>query len=181
MQPLARIGKYFPDFLAGGGEPDSVVGLARFEWLWLEAYHAAEARPLRLAALAGMDESALLEVEIAAHPAARYCRPDRDVFALLGEQVLGLGDADAILIARPDADVLVSPATAAMVRLLGRVKDANENRTAIGNLFTGLTEPGCKDRLPPDDFMPALVALLDAGVLQNIGSVPHRTDNRWER
>lgn len=181
IQPLTRIGKNFPDFLAEDGEPAPVVGLARFEWLWLEAYHAAEALPLRLAALAGMAENALLEVEIAAHPAARCCSPDRAVFELLGELVPGLGNADAILIARPDAEVLVSPATAAMARILGGVIGASGNRTTIGNLFAGLTEPGCKDRLPPDDFMPALVALLEAGVLQDMASVPHRTNNGWER
>lgn len=181
MQPLAGIGKGFPDFLAGDGEPGTVVGLARFEWLWLEAYHAAEALPHRLTTLAGIDESALLDIEIAAHPAARYCCPDRAVFELLGEQVSGLGNADAILIARPEAEVLVSPATAAMVRILGSVIGPASNRSTIGNLFADLTEPGCKDRLPPDDFMPALVALLEAGVLQDMASVPHRSNNGWER
>lgn len=186
MQPLAGIGQGFPSFLAEDGEPAPVVGLARFEWLWLEAYHAAEALPLRLATLAGMAENALLEVEIAAHPAARCCCPDRAVFELLGEQVPGLGNADVILIARPDAEVLVSPATASMARILGSVIGTCGNRTTIGNLFTDLTEPaslerGCKDRLPPDDFMPALVALLEAGVLQDMASVPHRSNNGWER
>lgn len=180
-EPLAEIGKGFPNFLAEVGEPAPAVGLARFEWLWLEAYHAAEALPLRLAALAGMAENALLEVEIAAHPAARCCCPDRAVLELLGEQVPGLGNADAILIARPDAEVLVSPATAAIARILGSVIGACGNRTTIGNLFADLTEPGCKDRLPPDDFMPALVALLEAGVLQDMASVPHRSNNGWER
>lgn len=180
-QPLAGIGRDFPGFLAEHGEPDSTVDLARFEWLWLEAYHAAEALPLPLAALAGMNEGALLEIEITAHPAARILRPDRAIVDLIGEEVPGLGDAAAILIARPHADVLVSPATAAMVRVFGRVMDPGEIRPTIGNLFAGLTEPDCKDRLSPDDFMPALVALLEAGVLQDIGRGPDDTDNRWQR
>ena len=164
-RPLARIGKDFPAFLGDAGEPCVVPDLALFEWLWLEAYHAPEAVPLALTSLAGMAESALLEIEIAAHPAARIVRPDRGVFRLIGEEVPGLAEADAILIARPDADVLVSMATAAMASLIAALTfPAN-----IGNLFASLTEPGCKDRLPPDDFMPALVALLEAGAVTSSG------------
>lgn len=162
---LARIGTDFSHFLGEVGEIRATVDLAAFEWLWLEAYHAAEAPPLRLAALAGMDETALLDAAIAAHPTARIIRPDRAVHRLIGEEVPGLADADAILIARADAEVLVSPATVAMVTIF----HALEFPGSIRNLFACLTEPDCKDRMLPDDFMPALIALLEAGALQQVG------------
>lgn len=161
---LAKIGTDFPAFLGDSGEPCVAASLALFEWLWLEAYHAPEAAPLALVSLDGMDESALLEIDIAAHPAARIICPDRGVFRLIGEQVPGLAEADAILIARPDAGVLISPATSAMSRVLAPLKFP----ASIGNLFVGLTEPGCKDRLSPDDFMPALIALLEAGAVTQL-------------
>lgn len=170
---LAEIGASFPGFLDQVGETCTAVDLAHFEWEWLEAYHAAEASPLRLSALAGIGEAAILEVEIAGHPAARIVHPDRAVNHLLGDEVPGLTEAEAILIARPDAEVFVSPASMTMARMFSEV----EFPTSIGNLFAGLTEPGCKDRLLPDDFMPALIALIEAGALQQID---RRSNNRWD-
>lgn len=171
-RPLARIGTGFPDFLDEAGETCVAVDLARFEWLWLEAYHAADALPLRLGALAGFDEAALFDLVIAPHPAARTVRADRAVHRLIGKEVPGLGDADAILITRPDAEVLVAPAGTTMATVFA----ALEIPASIGSLFADLIETGCKDRLPPDDFMPALIALIEAGALQQIDR--HSSD-RW--
>ena len=162
---LARIGTSFPGFLGETGETCAAVDLAAFEWLWLEAYHVAEGQALQLAALAGIAENALLNLRIAPHPAARIAWADRAVHRLIGEEVPGLADADAILIARPEADVLVSAATSTMVKVL----TALEFPDSIGNLFARSSEPDCKDQLPPDDFMPALIALLEAGALQQVG------------
>jgi uncharacterized protein (UPF0276 family) len=162
---LALVGETFPGFLGEIGEARVAVDLAVFEWLWLESYHAAEARSLRLGDLAGSDETALLAVTIALHPATRIAHLDRAVHRLIGEEVPGLDDADAILIARPEAEVLVSAATSAMAMLISALTIPN----SIGNLFASLTEPECKDRLPSDDFMPALIALLEAGAVTQLG------------
>jgi hypothetical protein len=161
---LARIGDLFPGHLAGRGEARAAVDLARFEWLWLEAYHAAEAPWLRLADLAGIEPQALMEMAIKAHPAASLDHFEPEVNRLIGEEVPGLADAHAILLTRPEAQVLVSPATPAM----RAVFCAMEIPITIGNLLASLSEPDCKDQLSPDDFMPALIALLEVGALQRV-------------
>ena len=170
---LALIGQNFPRFLREIGETDAAADLAGFEWLWLEAYHAAEARHVGLTDLAGLEEAALLGLSIVRHPAARLYSPDRDVFRLIGEEVPGLADADAILIVRPDAEVLVVSATSAMAKIFAKL----EILETIGNLFADLTEPTCKNRLPSDDFMPALIALIEVGSLQPIDC---NLNDRWE-
>lgn len=161
---LARIGDQFWGHLASRGEGRAAVDLARFEWLWLEAYHAAEAPWLSLADLAGIEPQALMDLAVQAHPAASAGRFDPEVSRLIGEEVPGLANAHAILLTRPEAQVLVAPATAAMRAIL----DAAEIPFTIGNLLVSLSEPDYKDRLPPDDFMPALIALLEAGALQQV-------------
>lgn len=161
---LARIGELFPGYLAGLGLPPAAVDLARFEWLWLEAYHAGEAPWLSLADLAGIEPQALMDLAVKAHPAASSGRFDPEVNRLIGEEVPGLADAHAILLTRPEAQVLVSPATAEMRAIFC----TTEIPITIGNLLASLSEPDCKDQLSPDDFMPALIALLEAGALQQV-------------
>jgi hypothetical protein len=158
---LAGIGEAFPAWLATSCETGAAVDLARFEWLWLEAYHAEDAVPLRLADLAGLDEQALLEAAIAAHPSASIGKFDRNVHEAIGKEVPGLADAAAILVVRPDADVLVSPANVAMRAIFAELEDSQ----TIGNLLGHFDEPDCKDRMSADDFMAALIALLEVGAL----------------
>lgn len=161
---LARIGDLFPGYLADHGLPPAAVDLARFEWLWLEAYHANEAPWLSLADLAGIEPQALMDLVVKAHPAASLECFDPEVNRLIGEEVPGLANAMAILLARPEAEVLVAPATTAMWAIFS----AAENPVSIGNLLADLSEPDCKIQLSPDDFMPALIALLEAGALQQV-------------
>ena len=162
---LADIGEALPDFLGDCGETTAVVDLARFEWLWLKAYHAADGVSLRLADLAGLDEGALLQVTLTAHPSAFIETFDRSVHEAVGAEVPGLADAPAILLVRPDAEVLVSPASTAMRTIFAKLEDSQ----IIGNLLGSFSEPDCKDRLSPDDFMAALIALLEAGALRRVG------------
>jgi hypothetical protein len=158
---LTGIGEAFPGYLAGCGEARAAVDLARFEWLWLEAYHAADAVALRLADLAGLDEGALLDVALAGHHSAFIETFDRSVHDAIGKEVPGLADAPAILIVRPEADVLVSPASTAMRAIFAELEDSQ----TVGNLLGRFNEPDCKDRMSSNDFMAALIALLEAGAL----------------
>ncbi|WP_254912851.1 HvfC/BufC family peptide modification chaperone [Novosphingobium sp. B 225] len=161
---LAGIGELFPDHLAEHGGDLLAIDLARFEWLWLEAYHAAEAPWLRLADLAGIDPQALVEIAVTAHPAASAGCFAPAVSQLIGVEVPGLADAHAILLTRPDGEVLVTPATAAMDAILSAAK----NSVSIGNLLAGQGEPDCKNQMVPDGVMSALIALLEAGALQQV-------------
>ena len=158
---LSRIGALFPAYLADRNEAAAPGDLARFEWLWLEAYHAAEAPSLSLADLAGIAPERLMDIAIAPHPAASLVLFDRDVHRLIGEEVPGLADAHAILLTRPEAEVLVTPATSQMRAILSAMK----NPVTIGNLLASLSEPEGRDQVSTDDFMPALIALIEAGAL----------------
>lgn len=165
-QTLANIGRDFATFLLEQGEPRAAADLARFEWLWLQSYHAADARPLMLAELAGIDPAALMEVEIARHPAAWAGPFDRSLHELIGREVAGLPDAEAVLLARPAADVLVSPASAMMVAMLEHAR----NPLAIGNLLAHCSETIEEGGVQEDAettgaLMQALIALLEAGAL----------------
>ena len=164
-RPLALIGRDFPHFLALSGEGGVVADLAVFEWAWLSTYHAAEAPVLTLADLTGSDEAGLLDVVLARHPAANMGRICPEVCELLADEVPGLVNSCALLLTRPDAEVVANPATRAMWEIFSCL----EMSDSIGNLFTVWGEPECKDQLSPDDFMPALIALLEAGALQQVG------------
>lgn len=158
--PLNQIGAGFPDFLRERAAAAS--DLARFEWLWLESYHAAEARPLRLADLAGIEPYELTGVTVAAHPSARMPPCAVALAEELAAEGPGLADAEAVLIVRPDAQVLVHPASRTMRAMLHAAK----NPLAIGNLLAAGDEPGGMDQPTPEAAMQALVALLVAGALR---------------
>ncbi|OBV11957.1 putative DNA-binding domain-containing protein [Erythrobacter dokdonensis] len=160
-QPLAMIGTGFDAFLAGQGEAVGAAGLARFEWLWLEAYHAADAEPLALTALAGHAPEALLEVTLAAHPSARAEPLAPPVRALLASDVPELEHAEAVLLVRPHAEVLISAASLEMVRILALA----HNPQTIGNLLALTGEHPGDEEQQADANMQALVALINAGAL----------------
>ncbi len=157
--PLARIGAHFPDWLAHVADG---AGLAQFEWLWLQAYHAADEPPLLLAELAGIAPDELLDLKVARHPAAHAVLVDSAIRDAIGPEVPGLGDAAAVLIVRPDAEVQLAAASRLMHALLARAR----NPLSIGNLLGAVSEPDSMDQPSPDDAMQALLALLDAGALR---------------
>ncbi|OJY65192.1 MAG: hypothetical protein BGP16_12295 [Sphingobium sp. 66-54] len=164
-RPLAHIGQDFAAFLSAVGETRAASDLAAFEWAWLESYHAAEAAILALADIAGVGEDALLGIVLMRHPAARLLHTDRAVHQILGEEVSGLGDADSILLTRPQEQVLVSPATSVMSAIFTYV----DKPVSICNLLESCGEFERKDRPSPDDIMAALIALMEAGALQRVG------------
>lgn len=163
-RPLTAIGEDFSGYLASRGHGEA-ADLARFEWLWLEAYHAEETPPLRLADLAGIAPDTLMGIVVQAHPSASIGDFDARVKRSLGAVVPAIGDCDAILITRPEAEVLVSPASGRMQMIFEQA----QLPTAIGNLLAGCCEPGCKDQLSPDDFMQSLIALLEARAMRRAG------------
>lgn len=165
-RPLADIGFGFDRFLSANGEDGVVSEMARFEWIWLQAYHAAEADPLRLADLAGIDPADLMELPVRRHPAACASAFDRQLHQLLGSEVPGLAEAEAILVIRPQAEILVAPATGWMVALL----DLAGGSQTIGNLFTLASEQAIENGSGRDEdlaaaMMQALAALLEAGAI----------------
>lgn len=159
--PLTDIGAGFPAFLRDAGGRADVADLARFEWCWLTAYHAADAAPLALDALTGLTPEALLEQRLARHPAAWAERFAPLVHELIGAEVPGVAESDAILIARPHADVLISPGSVLMADLL----NAEEVPVTIGNLLTLATETPGNEATHVDAIMQSLARLINAGAL----------------
>lgn len=158
---LADIGAGFDAFLVARGEDHGAADLARFEWLWLQSYHAADADPLALSDLAGMAPDAFLEQRLVRHPAAQDARFSPLVHDLIGAEADAIAKADAILITRPDAEVLVAPASDLMLKLL----DLAQNSRTIGNLLALGSEPSDEQEAPVDAAMQELVFLINAGVL----------------
>lgn len=88
---------------------------AHIERAWLDAYHAADAAPLKAEALVSVDPSSLAHVRFVPHPAARIVRsryPAVAIFAMnradgpVSPQFSS--DAEDALVTRPDEDVIVS-------------------------------------------------------------------------
>jgi hypothetical protein len=151
-EPLASIGRHFPSFVSGSGH-GGAAALAAFEWAWLEAYHAGEADALSLADLAGLAEEDLLQTIVARHPAARLAGAVRDKD--LEAEAPGLGDAHAILLTRPEAEVRIGPANAMMALQF----ECLEVPQPICNLLA------CGSELHGEDSLQALIAMLEAGSL----------------
>ena len=160
-QPLTEIGAGFDRFLLAQGAAQAEADLARFEWLWLTAYHAADAEPVTLADLAGFDPETLMAQRLVRHPAAHAGVFSETVHQAIGAEVPELLGAEAILLARPFAEVLISPATGLMEKFLCAARNAD----TIGNLVTAVSEPLGADDDAAAAVMAALVALLNAGAL----------------
>lgn len=151
-QPLATIGHGFAEFLDRSGESEAAK-LARFEWAWLDTYHAGDAVPLELADFVGLDEDRLLATEVSLHPAARLVTAFED--ALLAEEVPDFAEAAAILLTRPQAEVRIGAANPAMAQQFALLAKSQN----VCNLLEAGGEPAGEDSLQ------ALFALLSAGAL----------------
>ncbi len=140
-EPPSTIGRHFPAFLESRGEPNEHHALAAFEWAWLESYNAAEVDAIELSEFAGVEEGALLATVVALHPAA-WIAPARAAFAI-EDEVPGVCGSAALLITRPDAEVLVSPASAIMLEQFIVLSEPQ----AICNLLQAGDEQGGEDAL----------------------------------
>ncbi|MBL8649745.1 MAG: putative DNA-binding domain-containing protein [Sphingopyxis sp.] len=150
----AQIGAGFPDFLA---HEAGVIAtdLARIEWAWLAAYHAADAPALTLADVAGQGEASLLALPVRLHPAAMMLMLASDAAPIL-DPALPAGTA-ALLLTRPEAEVRLLPATPATLALL----DAARKIIPLGNLIERLAEQ-------QDGGGAAVVPLIAAGAFERV-------------
>jgi hypothetical protein len=113
---IAEYGDELPGFIerfeAAAGVP-YLADVARLEALWTRAYHAADADPLPVAALAELSGDGLAEARLAPHPSAALLRsrwPVGSIWAAHQEaqlRPLGHSRAETVLVVRPDAEVAV--------------------------------------------------------------------------
>lgn len=153
-RPLATIGDGFADRLAA--DHPAAADTARIEWAWLMTYHAADAAPLALADLAGIDPQAIVDIVLAAHPAARLVRLSAPLTGPIADESPALAGATVILATRPHADVGLTPATAAMATGFEQAATA----IPIGNLIDRIAEQGFGD-----EALAVIIALIECGAL----------------
>lgn len=151
-EPLAQIGRDFSNWLAVQGQDPTLIALVRFEWLWLQSYHAAEADAMVIGALAGKNIADILTTQIARHPAAHIVANEADLAVALG---LGRqNDASAILVTRSEEAVMITPISPVQESFF----HAATTLTSIGDLLETAPENSGDDRL-----LTALIDLITEG------------------
>lgn len=89
--------------------------VARLEWAWLTAYHAADAEPLDPAVLGTLPAERVGDARFVRHPATQFVRSKWPVFSLAqanrfavdAPPDIDLGVSQSVLITRPDLDVQI--------------------------------------------------------------------------
>ncbi len=111
---LIHYGADFPDFIAGFAPAATIPYLpdvARLESAWLEAYHAADAAALAIAALVTLPPERLPGLRLVAHPSTRLVVSRFPVGSIWSAhrsdpvQPIGHARAETVLVVRPLADV----------------------------------------------------------------------------
>lgn len=160
QRKLMSIGEDFAEHLAGQGSDPLAADLAAIEWAWLESYHAADSAALRLADLARYDETALLDMPVVLHPAARVVPVASAVTAVLPELEGDNASTVAILVTRPAEAVRLLPLDGGQAAIAAHAK----NCVTMGNLLQGAIETAGEA-----EALPVIFALLEAGLLASPG------------
>lgn len=150
--PLVQIGQRFPEWLAAGSQPPGAIDLARFEWAWLQCYHAADAAALSLPELAELGPEGIARLMLTRHPASAALDLHADARALIEAESGTPLPFPGILLARPEAGVRIVSASPGALRLY----NAFEVPVPVCNLLAQSPEPGMQE---------ALLELVAAGAL----------------
>ncbi len=150
--PLVHIGRCFPEWLAAECRQPGATDLARFEWAWLQCYHAAEAVALSLPELAELGPDGIARLVLARHPASTALDLQADARAQIEVESGTALPFAGVLLARPEAEVRIVSASPAVMRLFGTFGVP----LPVCNLLAQSPEPGMQE---------ALLALVAAGVL----------------
>jgi hypothetical protein len=159
---LIHYGAQLPEFLRGFAPVADLPYLwevAALENAWVEAYHAAEAEPLALAALGEVAPEKLDDLRFVAHPAARALRAQHPA-AAIWDAHQGEGEPQPpaswapqdALITRPHADVSVRVLPPRGYAFFAALRDG----ASLGEAAAPLIEAG-------DDPGAHLVGLVSAG------------------
>lgn len=114
---LIRYGSSFADFIAGFPPAERLAYLAdvaRLEYAWSEAYHAADAEPIGLQDLVSVAPDMLPDTRLVAHPATRLLSSDYAIGSIWSahqqEQVARVQTTqpETVLVTRPQAEVKAS-------------------------------------------------------------------------
>lgn len=159
---MNSIAKDFSVYLEQRDIGATEVDLARVEWAWLESYRAAEAEPVILEDIVTLDEEGLLAFPVDQHPAVNLIEMSGELSPELSE--LGDETPHALLVARPDAQVLFHPLTAVEHQIAKKIA----NISTMGNLLEKAIELVGKNANADGNAeaaMPHLIKLIQAGAL----------------
>jgi len=132
---LISYGGTFADFIDGFEPAQNLPYLgdvARLEWAWNEAYHAADASPLDPRALGATPEERLGDIVFVLHPSARFVHSPYPIRAIWDANQDGSNQDAAIslddggeraLVIRPGVDVEVRSLSAGAFAFLNRIAD----------------------------------------------------------
>ncbi len=158
---MNTIGAGFVDFLERKKHGATEIDLARIEWAWLESYYGANATPLALSDIAGLDETALLAFPVDSHPAMRLIELTGELSPQLSE--LGTETPFALMVVRPEAQVLFHPLSNiehAVARKLGNI-------STMGNLLGAAIELD-DENADNSGAMGHIVKLVQAGAIAKL-------------
>ena len=142
--------------------------LARLEFAWLEAYHAAEAQPLPLAAIAALTAEQLVAARLRLHPSVRLLRSDYAVERIWARS------APRIARRRRRRNRMAPPASPFCVRARTSASCGSRRVSfrALGRLRDGEPFGEATNGLVPGEHLEELQALIAAGLFTTIDAHP---------
>jgi hypothetical protein len=160
---LNEYGDGFPDFVVGfppAAELVYLADVARLEALSTRAYAAADAEPMPLAGLAGLDPDRLADTRVRMHPSAGWLSSPYPVVSIwLAHREaevapVAIEAGESALVVRPDADVVVHRVGPASSRFVAALFGG----ASLGAAATAATHPDF-------DFGTSLVGLIATGAV----------------
>ncbi len=168
---LFRYGAGFGDFIAGFPPAASVpylADVARLEWLWLQAYHAADARPLGIGALAALPPETLETARIGLHPSLGLIASPHPVVALWAAST-DRGPDSAVDLGRGERAAVLRPALGVEVHTLSPGAHALLAALAAGAPL-GRAATDAAGQHPDLDLSALLKGLFEIGGVASIGA-----------
>lgn len=165
---ITTYGDDLPDFIANFAPATSVpylADVARLEAAWTRAYHAADAEPLAIAALAALDGAALTRAKLAAHPAATLFRSSYPVGSIWQAHQ---GDAGSSRDIRGGECVLVARAAFDVSVHIVPEQDADFATFLFAGETIGAAAESALSTSPEFNFGAALIGLLSLGAFTGI-------------
>ncbi|MEO1044448.1 MAG: putative DNA-binding domain-containing protein [Pseudomonadota bacterium] len=156
-RPLNHIGEGFGDYIGDHGSDAASADLARIEWAWLQSYHAAEAEYLTMQDIAALDEQSLLDLPLHFHPTVQHVRLSAPIAPELGPGFDSENPAEAMLLVRPDAEVLLHPQDAIAQAAFAIAKKSIRMRNFL--------ETAC-EQFSENSALEQIFALVGAGALK---------------
>jgi hypothetical protein len=175
---LFEYGRDFPDFVERYEHARSLPWLAdvaRIERAWLDAYHAADADPLALAALATMPPEHLADVRLLVHPATRIVRSRYSALAIFSanrvDEPVALLDASL-----PEDALLTRPRLEVMARRLPPGGATFLFGLIAGGPLGAAAAAALDEAGPAFDLGANIAGMIEAGVFAGVSGGSHDVD-----